>query len=221
MCFSPQADLVAGLVTGAVGIDTLRHVRRSIDIPLAALPMVFAVHELIETFVWWGLDDRVGNTVYRAALWSYLLIAFVVVPILVPAAVTLLEPLGNRLRMYLFVGGGVAVAAVLLFSLLRGPVEASIDGHHIEYHVSIWNGGVIVGLYVLATCGPLLSSQHRRLRTLGLVNLVAAALLAWLSESSFVSLWCVWAAATSVVIALHLRNTAMIHERGGVATLPS
>jgi hypothetical protein len=39
----------------------------------------------------------------------------------------------------------------------------------------------------------------------GALNPVAVAGLAWLTVAGFVSLWCAWAAVTSVIIALHLR----------------
>jgi hypothetical protein len=212
VCFSADADLVAGLTIGAIGIDALRHVRRPIDVPLASLPMVFAVHSLIEAFVWWGLNDRVGATAYRTALWAYLIIAFVVVPILVPIAVTILEPPTRRTRMHIFVVIGVLVAGALVFSMLHAPINASIQGHHIEYSVKVLTGGLMVGFYVLATCGSLLSSQHRRVRWFGVTNLIAAVYLAWLSESGFVSLWCVWAGITSIVIAVDLRLADRLSE---------
>ena len=63
-----------------------------------------------------------------------------------------------------------------------------------------------MALYVVAVCGSLLMSRHRQVRWFGALNLVAAALLAWLSKSSFISLWCVWAAITSVAIVVHLRH---------------
>ena len=46
MCFSAEADLVTGIVVGAVGIDALRHVRKPHQIALAATPAIFALHEI-------------------------------------------------------------------------------------------------------------------------------------------------------------------------------
>lgn len=91
MCFSAEADVVAAVVVGGIGVDALRHVRHRREVLLGALPMVFAVHQLIEAFVWWGLDGRVDWEIGRAALWWYLAIAFVL-PVLVPLAVRAVEP---------------------------------------------------------------------------------------------------------------------------------
>ena len=59
---------------------------------------------------------------------------------------------------------------------------------------------------MIATCGALLASSYRDLELLGALNLVAVPVLAWLTLSGFVSLWCFWAAIVSVVIDLHLRR---------------
>ena len=58
----------------------------------------------------------------------------------------------------------------------------------------------MVALYVVATCGPLLWSSHRNLALFGAVNLGVVGLLVWSVQSGFVSLWCFWAAITSIAI---------------------
>jgi hypothetical protein len=67
MCFSPEVDVGAGLVVGAIGIDAVRHVRRPEERWLAALPLVFAVHQLVEAFAWWGLQGRAPQPLGEAA----------------------------------------------------------------------------------------------------------------------------------------------------------
>jgi hypothetical protein len=205
MCFSPEADLVAGVVVGAIGIDALRHVHRPADKLLAAIPVVLAGHSLIEAFVWWGLQGRVLTSVWRPALWLYLAIAFGVLPVLVPVAVGALEPVEHRRLVRLFAAIGVAVAVLLTYAVVRGPVDANIEGRHIAYSVNLWHGGVLVALYVVATCGSMLVSRRHHVRWFGATNLVAVCVLAWLNKSGLISLWCVWAAVTSAAIAVHLR----------------
>lgn len=209
MCFSPQADLVAGTAVCAVGVDALRHVKQPAERLLAALPVVLGGHQLVEALVWWGLQGRLASDVWRPALYVYLAIAFGVVPVIVPLAVGLLEPAADRRRMGGFVALGVVVAVVLMYAVVRGPVRAGIEGRHIAYHVNLWEGDVIVALYALATCGSLLASTYRRVRWFGAINLAAVCLLAWLYTSAFISGWCGWAAVTSVAITIHLRR---IHQ---------
>jgi hypothetical protein len=207
MCFSPEADIGAGLLVGAIGLDALRHVRRPGERWLAALPLVFAVHQLVEAFAWWGLQGRVPQPLGHAAEYVYLAIAFGVLPILVPLAVGALDTRAQRTRNGIFVAIGTVVAIDLMWAVARGPVTATINGHYIAYQVDLWHGGTLVVLYVLATCGALLASDLPHVRAWGAVNLVAVVVLALVNQAAFISLWCVWAAITSVAIAVHLRRT--------------
>ena len=104
-----------------------------------------------------------------------------------------------------FIGLGVVVSAVLLVAILRGPVTASLGHYHVSYGTGLNSGVVIVGAYVVATCGSLVLSGYRHIAILGIVNLIAVAILARLAIDGFASLWCAWAALTSGAIAAHLR----------------
>jgi hypothetical protein len=207
VCFSAQADLVGGIVVGAIGVDVVRHVDRRHDhLMLAALPLLFAAHQLDEAFVWWGLQGHVGSEVGRVAMWIYLLFAFVVLPVYVPTAVWALEPPGRRRSaMIPFIGLGVLVSSVLLQAMVRGPVAATLGHYHLSYRIGLHSGALIVAAYVVATCGSLIVSGYRDIATFGIVNLVAVALLARLEIDGFASLWCGWAAVTSGAIAVYLR----------------
>lgn len=208
MCFSPEMDVVAGVLIGAVAVDTLRRVRRPQELPLALLPLVLAVHELVEAFVWWGLQGKVSATIGHRAEWLYLAIAFGVLPVLVPLAVGALEPAARHWRTAGFVAVGGVVAVLLMAPVVRGPIAAGIEGHHLDYSVDLWHGNSLVVLYVIATCGSMLVSDHDNVRVYGLVNLVAVAALAWLDQSAFVSLWCLWAGITSVLVNLYVRDAS-------------
>jgi hypothetical protein len=207
VCFSPQADVVGGVVVAAIGVDAFRNLRgRSSYLLLASLPLVLGVHQLIEAFVWWGLKGDVPHTLGRVALWAYLLIAFVVLPMFVPLAVLAIEPTARRRwRMAPFVAVGAGVTAVLFAAMLRSPIDVVEHPYHLEYVVRISHGGFVVGLYVVAVCGALLFSGYRHVEIFGFANLVAVVLLAWLTLDGFASLWCGYAAVSSGAISLHMR----------------
>jgi hypothetical protein len=124
-----------------------------------------------------------------------------------------LEPASRQVRTTVFVVLGVAVATELMHAVVRGPVSAGIEGHHLDYDVHLWQGTALAVLYVLATCGSLLVSDHPHVRAYGLVNLAAVGVLAWVDQSAFVSLWCLWAGVTSVWIDLHLRHAPRTGSR--------
>jgi hypothetical protein len=209
MCYSPEADLMAGLVIGVLGVDALRHVDRRRDLPIAALPVVLAVHQTIEAAAWWGLEGDVPPILGSLAITAYLLIALVVLPVMVPYAVMRTEP-DRRVRttMAVFVGLGLLVSSVVLFGLMTNPYDAAIGGRFINYETTVPGGGLITALYAVAVCTPFLLSSHRRLVVFGMINIPVVIILALFLSTGLISLWCVWAAVGSVVIVRHLREPA-------------
>ena len=207
VCFSPEGDLVGGIVVGADGVDALRHLRgRRTHLLLGTLPLLLGVHQLDESVVWLALQGHLPSSAGRVAMWIYLVIALVVVPVFVPVAILRLEPSrSGRWRIAPFVALGAVVAAVLLATMLRGPVTVRLGSYHLAYSIGLRNGLLVVGLYVVATCGSLLLSGYRHVVVFGLANLVAVAVLARLTADGFVSLWCFYAALASGAIALHMR----------------
>jgi hypothetical protein len=207
VCFSPEADVVGGIVVTAIGVDAFRNLRgRRSYLLLASLPLLLGAHQLIEAFVWWSLRGDAPHTVGRVALWAYLLIAFVVLPMFVPFAVLAIESTTRlRWRMAPFVALGAGVTAVLFVAMLRSPIGVVEHPYHLEYVVHLSHGGIIVALYVVAVCGALLFSGFRHIAIFGFANLVAVALLAWLTLDGFASLWCGYAAVSAGAIALHMR----------------
>lgn len=207
MCFSPQADLIGGVVISAIGVNAVRHIHQRRElIALAWIPLLLGAHQFIEALAWLWLQGHVPPGIGHLALWAYLLIAFVALPLLIPLAVIALEPTKQRkLIMTPFAAIGALVAAVLLAAMVRGPVGVRLAPHHLAYSVRLHDGLLITALYVLAVCGPLLTSGYRHVAIFGVANLVAVIIIARLTASGFASVWCGWAALSSGAIALHCR----------------
>ncbi len=208
MCFSPAADLVGGLVVGAIGLDVALHLRgRRKYLPLALLPLMFAAHQLVESLVWWATAGQVPHWLGTVALWVYLLFAFVVLPTYVPWAVRRIEPPGRRRMLMTGVTlVGVAVSATLLAAMIRGPVSVEAHEHHLAYGTSLRASLLISGAYVLVTCGAFVFSGEAVIVWFGWVNLIGVAVIAALTIDGFASVWCAWAALTSAAFAAYLRR---------------
>jgi hypothetical protein len=208
VCFSPQGDLAGGLIVTAIGIDAIRHLRGREEYKfLAPLPIALGLHQLDETFVWWQLQGHVPRTVGVIAMWIYLVFAFVVLPIVVPGILWLMETQRQRrwiLGVFTFMGVGVSVT--LLATMLAGNPTAKLATYHVAYSIGLHDGLLVVGLYVVATCGALLASSRAPVRNFGLINLVAVVILARLAADGFTSLWCFYAAVVSGAIALLVRT---------------
>jgi hypothetical protein len=203
MCFSAEADFVSGALISAVGVATLTKVEQPRELALGALPLAFGVHQLVEGFVWLGLDGRGSESAGDIAMHAYLAFAWVLLPFLVPLAITLVEPdRGRRRAMVPFVVLGAAVGLYLLWSMVDQGVTAHIDGHTIVYGGAGNFGNTATALYVIATCIPPLLSTHRGIRWFGALDLVAVGVIAWVQSDGLTSLWCLWAAIVSVLIYL-------------------
>lgn len=194
MCWSATADAAAGSVVGAVGVVCLVRVRRVREAPLAALPLVLGVHQLVEAVVWHDGGGSGAATVVWAVIAMPLLAAGV------PLAVLSAGPPGARARLALPVAAGLATAAVLATCLVvRAPV-ADIRGHTVGYRVDVPQPSLVVAGYLLATVGSLLLAPYLALRLLGALTAAGAAVCAALWRLEFVSTWCALAAVTSIVI---------------------
>ncbi len=210
MCFSPQADLVGGSIVTALGVDAVIHVnRRSGQLALAALPLVLGAHQLDESLVWLALQGHLPHAVGRVALWVYLLIAFVVLPIFVPTAVLLLEP-SKRRRLVMLPFGviGIGVAIDLFLAMLNGPITVMLRPYHLDYGLHVRDAFIVIACYVVAVCGALLCSGFRHIVIFGLVNVIAIVIIARLTVDGFASVWCGWAAISSGAIVAHMRWSA-------------
>ena len=216
LCFSPEVDVAAGIVVGVLGIDAVRHANDRRYLGLALIPVILGIHQLVEAVAWWGLEGKVDAATGESAITLYLALAFVVVPLLVPLAIVGIEPdLTRRRWMVPSLVAGCVSASVLALALAEGPVRAAIGGRYIAYSVQLEQGGLIVVLYVVATCVPLLLSSDRRLVTFGAANVVVVAGLSWLQATALISLWCAWAAVGSVAIAAYVRSAAVRRPDGG------
>jgi uncharacterized protein DUF6629 len=207
MCFSPEADFAAAAVVGAIGVVTLRRVRTRRELIVGALPLLFALHQLTEGFVWLGLRGDVSTGLGDAARDVYVLYAFAILPLIVPIGFLLLEPVARyRRRIVPFVALGAGVGLYLLWQVTQHPVEAVAHPRGIAYSTHATGGYALALAYVVATCGPALLSSRRYLRWFGVINLGAAVLAAAVHEDEFESIWCLYAALASILILEHFRR---------------
>lgn len=198
-------DLTAGMLVTGLGVDALSHVTKREQRPLAALPLLFGIHQLTETVVWWHVEGQASAQASAVAVFVYLLIALGIVPLLVPYAFL-------RLRLtppsvgWLCLAAGVAAMCFDMWGMGNGPMTAHQDGHHLAYDLTVPYSQIGLPLYVIATCLPAIIGRSHLIRLFGVVNLIVVSILAALAQSGVISLWCVWAALTSFLICVYLRR---------------
>lgn len=204
MCFSATADLVVGVALVPVAIAALHEVKHWREIPFALLPTVFAVHQFIEVAVWPTAHGVISPGFVSLAVRAYLFIAMGLLPTLLPISVLMLEPRGARMRVAPFVALGGVVSTYLAYVVLSRPVTVIEHPHALEYQNAVQNGIVWAVLYVIAVIGPALVSGYPSIVAFGLLNLVGLVVVAVVYVQAFASLWCVYAAAASVLVLGHM-----------------
>jgi hypothetical protein len=204
MCFSENADLVAGAVLTPIGIAALREVRCWREVPFASLPMLFALHQFTEAFVWAADHGHVSAHVGHVAAVAYVIFALPVLPTLLPVSVLLLEPRRVRLRVAPFVVIGLVVTTYLSIAMATHGVSVTVHEHSLGYGTGLTNGYFWAVLYVVAVVGPSILSGYRSIVAFGVFNLVGLIVVAALYVEAFASFWCILAGITSVLVLLHM-----------------
>lgn len=177
---------------------------RAREVLFAAVPLLFAVQQLWEGFVW--LDLEAGRDASVSAQ-GYTFFARVVWPVWIPVAVLAIEAHAQRRRIQAglaLLGAALAVWFLAVFLLL--PVEAVAQDGHIVYWFPNAFRGLAAAVYLLATCGSLLVSSHPWVRAFGWTTLAGAAVAYALAAASFASVWCYVAALLSVLVLVHMRR---------------
>jgi hypothetical protein len=201
MCFSATANFVGSGVLGAVGVVTLTKVKHRRELLFAALPVLFAIHQFIEGFVWLGLDKILSPTVAHDMGAAFMLYAQGLLPFLLPLSVYLFEPDKNsRARMLPFVVLGVGTTLYILWALTAYPLQLYVKRDSIVYINQATNNTAVAVLYVIVTCGSLFFSKIKMMVVFGAANLAILLVVMAFKRYAFTSLWCAYAAIASVII---------------------
>jgi len=206
MCFSAAASFTAGTALSAVGGLTLRKSRGKLELPLALIPLLFGIQQLTEGALWLSLrHDLPGLQTW--ATYIYSMFSHVLWPIFVPFAILLVETSRRRkASIGVFQVLGLVVGLYLLYFILRYPVTAHIHNRSIFYDSPHFYIGVVLVIYLLATCVSGLFSSHRCINVFGVLAFVLAIAAVVVSVTTFVSVWCFYAAVLSLLIFFHFNG---------------
>jgi len=201
MCFSAAANFVGSGALGAIGVVTLTRVKHRRELLFASLPILFAVHQFIEGFVWLGLDGILSPRITHNMSAAFMLYAQGLLPFLLPLSVLLFEPdRKSRQRMMPFLIIGAGTSLYILWALIAYPLQVFIRGNSIVYINPATNNTTVAVLYVIATCGSLFFSQIKPMILFGAANLAILLIVMEVKRYAFTSLWCAYAAVASVII---------------------
>jgi hypothetical protein len=201
VCFSAAANFTGSGILGTIGALTLTRVKHRRELLFASLPILFAIHQFTEGFVWLGLDGVLSPTVTHGMAAAFMLYAQGLLPFLAPLSVLLFEPdVRSRRRMLPFLVIGCLTALYTLWALIAYPTQTFIKNNSIVYINPATNNTIVAILYVIATCGSLLFSKVKDMVIFGLANLAILLVVMAVKRYAFTSLWCAYAAVASLII---------------------
>lgn len=219
MCFSFEADLAAAAVLTPLGVLTLRAAKTRNQIAVASIPLFFAAHQGVEAFVWLGSSGDASAAVESFAIYAYLAMAQMILPILVPLAVMAIEP-DRRRRVYMAVSavGGALVALRFGWILVSEGATAYPLDRTMVYKTPTDMGPLGGILYLNATVITTLFASGRYIKLFGAANVIGISMAGWLRWEAVTSVWCIYAAMISGLILLHLKLTNDDLPGGGAGT---
>lgn len=218
MCFSATASFTTGVLLLGAGIVTVKSARSPLELPLAAIPLLFSIQQLIEGVVW--LTFRYEAPLLNAAMtYVYSFFSHVLWPMYVPVAVLLIEPPGwRRVTLCVFSVAGAAVAAYLMYMLVAFPVVSRATGQHIEYVSAHFFAAAVMSVYLLSTAISPMVSTHRWVNIFGVLAAASFAAAYYFYARWFISVWCLFAAVLSLVLYAHLTSGTRRTEASAVTS---
>lgn len=211
MCFSATVNFAGSGVLGTAGVLTLTKVKHRRELLFGALPLLFAIHQFIEGFVWLGLDGILSPAVAHDMGAAFMLYAQGLLPFLAPLSIFLFEPgKKSRRRMLPFVVLGGVITLYILWALTAFPLQLYVQQNSIVYINQATNNTAVALLYLVVTCGALFFSEIKMMVVFGAANLAILLVVMAVKRYAFTSVWCAYAAAASVIILVYFWRS---HER--------
>jgi hypothetical protein len=210
MCFSAQASFTAATFCGTVGIATIRRSSKKYLL-IAAIPFIFGIHQFIEGVEWLLKDTDYGVTIG----FIYASIAFCLWPVYIPIACWVADPscMRPQLRSFL-IGTGITVS-LYGFYVLSFPLKIDASFHQISYVPGIDRIKWIAYPYAVAVIIPLFFMRIVMIKIFGALVLLFFILAYKIFNPAHESVWCFFAASSSVLLFFAVESKANLRGING------
>lgn len=207
MCFSAEASFIVGGTLLVIGAATIRKTVYSKDLAIALIPLIFAIQQMIEGFLWISLTH---NDTSQAQFWLsniYGVFIGIIWPMFAPFAVYCAETDNTRRKIIALIGtAGLSLALYTIAGLTDQPIAAEIVNHSINYKHNVDGHQFVIILYLLATCVPFIFSSYRHLYIAGITITIGFFIAYFTYLETFPSVWCFFAAIASALIYFHFTH---------------
>ncbi len=207
MCFSASVSFAAAAFLGAQGVVAIRAAPTRRHLPLAAIPLVFAIQQACEGMLWRQLEATPFKKADSPFGYLFLFFAFAIWPAYLAICLALLERTRRRLGLGTLAAIGFVLGAYLLQCVSFRPTSACIAHGSLYYWVQVDTSfkALTPFAYLAVVSAPLLVSSMPGTSALALALAISFASSAWLGGAGFLSTWCFFAALLSSLVTLLLR----------------
>lgn len=201
MCFSAEASFGASAAIAVIGAVAIKKAATTPQKVFAMIPVFFAIQQCMEGILWLCLSNPAYEAWAGLATYIFLFFAWIVWPVYIPLSVWLLEAKKGRkqaIGSLMFVG--TVVSAILAYRLFFHDVHAEIAGYHIKYVMDReYNFGILMGIaYFVPTVISLYISSRERMMYVATTILLSFIVTMLFFSEHLISVWCFFAAVTSV-----------------------
>ncbi|HXR94486.1 MAG TPA: DUF6629 family protein [Rhizomicrobium sp.] len=214
MCFSATASFGAAGILTLAGVATLSKARNARERPLAAVPLLFALQQGMEGWLWLTVPagHQAGQRLATGLATGFATLALIVWPVFTPLAVGLAEKTRQRRRWILaLIGPGLGVAGYSVLDIWRHPYMAWPAPHSLVYINDSPFPLPMMLAYLAATCAPPLLSSDTAIRWYGIVVTLGLAVTLGFFFVNLVSVWCFFAALASAILVVYFYSPSGDH----------
>lgn len=211
MCFSTEASFTAAIVLGATGGATLKNCSSRSQFFLAAIPLLFALQQLSEGFVWLHISYHFGSQeLFAAAQRGFLTFAFFIWPIWIPLSLAVIEQIPwRRVLLFINLAGGIVLSSLNLYYALQQDISVQVVYHSLQYIGHVPQQTILYPLIVLLPC---FLSSLKYVRGFGIFAAIGLMIANYFYSQTFVSVWCFFAAIMSISIYKILKDNQEIAQ---------
>lgn len=211
MCFSTEVSFSAALVLGTIGAITLKNCSNRSQFFLASVPFLFAIQQLAEGFLWLQLSHPpASDKILHDAQRIFLAFAFLVWPIWIPLSLAIIEKIAWR-RWIIFADliCGISLSLLNLSYALQLETTVRIVNHSLQY---IGDAPEQTLLYPIIVLIPCFLSSLKNIWIFGTLVAIGYIVADYFYATTFVSVWCFFAAVVSISIYKLLKDNQILEE---------
>jgi hypothetical protein len=198
MCFSTEASFIAAILLATTGGLTLITTTSRSQFLLAAIPLLFALQQFSEGFVWLHFSHHGSNSLFINAQRAFLTFAFFIWPIWIPLSLAIIEHAAwRRLLLFILLYCGFGLSLLNLSYAVQEEISVQVVNHSLQYMIHVPKQALIYPLIVILPC---FLSSLKNMWIFGILVMVGYIVAESFYRQNFVSVWCFFAAIISLSI---------------------